>query len=145
MPKESHLSTVKMEPRWSGPFLVSRKVGEHSYEIEIGPGKYKQAYRDQLAEWVDDELVGKPTPLYYYSAVDEALEEDFWPVKEILGHRVKKGVWEFLTSWEGCPSSEDSWEPVPHFFTGYFRPLIKYNKTRRLNVIVPEFLEREDA
>ena len=98
LPKETHLSTVKMEPRWAGPYKILRRLGEHSYEVEVAPGKTTEAHRDQLAEWVDDVFIGKPTPLYYYAAISDALEEDWWPLREVLKHRVRGGKWEFLTS-----------------------------------------------
>ena len=144
VPKESHLSVVKMQPRWAGPYNVKRRISEHTYEIEIAPQKFKEVHRDQLSGWVDDDLVGPPVPLYFYASVFETLEEDWWPVEKILRHRETRDGWSFLVKWEGFPESDNTWEPLKNFFNAYSRPLIRYIKEKKLKVDVPAVLEDEE-
>ena len=42
---------------------------------------------------------------------------------KILAHKKVGATWKFLTTWEGFPESEATWEPIGHFSIGMQPPL----------------------
>ena len=40
--------------------------------------------------------------------------EPEWEVEEVIDHRTRKGVREYLVKWSGWSSSYNQWEPVEH-------------------------------
>ena len=81
---------------------------------------------------------GKPLPLSYErltrkSKIDET--PDTWEDDEIAGHRVRKGVDEFLTKWKGFVDEEAQWLPVENFVFHYSSQLVRYAKAKGLGKI----------
>ena len=65
------------------------------------------------------------------SQIDET--QDTWDIDEIVGHRVKRGVDEFLTKWKGF--GEAQWLPVENFVFHYSSELVRYAKAKGLRNI----------
>lgn len=43
--------------------------------------------------------------------MEEEIEDDIYMIEEILKTKVKRKKRYFLVKWEGCPHSENTWEP----------------------------------
>ena len=94
-------------------------MGQGSYVIEVKPGVEHPAHDDQLRPHITDIFVGKPLPLNYYqcASTDENWQTDDWEVDKSTNHRVRPdGAYEFLTQWKGFDASDNTWEPLGHFF-----------------------------
>lgn len=84
--------------------------------MEIAPGNFQQAHRDQLRKHFDDVYAGKPFPLHYFSGkapeVEPVLKDREYIVDDdgILAHRIRNGVLEFKVKWRGY--EEPDWQPV---------------------------------
>lgn len=108
----------KLEPKWRGPGVVLRRVADHSYVVQVDGGREQEAHRSQLYPHVEDEFVGEPFPLYYFSGKAPVLElgPGEWEVEEVLDHKMQKNELTFLIKWKGW--EEPSWEPYHHVSTG---------------------------
>ena len=86
-----------------------------------------------LKPWVEEEVVGNPTPLFYHqrTEIDPELQVDEWICKRILAHRVVGDSWEFLTEWEGAEDSP-TWEPPGNFVHRYSSEFVKYCRDHRV-------------
>ena len=123
-----------------GPGIVHKRVGEHSYIIQVKRGETTEAHRSQLRRHIPDSYVSNPTPLYYYSgkAPDLSVEPDQWAVEKIMEHRVRPdGVKEFLVKWEGVEDKENTWEPFINLITPN-QPLMDYCQIHDIDVSVWE-------
>ena len=58
-------SGPKLDTRWLGKVLVMAKDSESSYVIEIRPGSKMKVHASFLKAWVEEEVVGNPTPMFY--------------------------------------------------------------------------------
>ena len=106
----------KLETYWVGPAIVRERTGEHSYRVEIQPGRLQDAHRCQLKEHRED-FTTKPLKLFRYRQTEERDEAhpDEWVVEKIGEHRRRPdGDLEFKVKWEG--SAQETWEPLHHFF-----------------------------
>jgi hypothetical protein len=124
-----------VEARWLGPCVVTERVGENSYLVEIHPGRIIPAHRVQLLPWREDEAIFPPTPLFTFRPETASLEVDEWEVETIINHRVlPDGSLQFLTHWKGFPIGESTWEPVRSFIHRYSEDFIDYVKRRGLPI-----------
>ena len=129
---EKQPGTDKLDVKWRGPCLVTKREGVHSYEVEISTGVYQKAYRSQLKLHVADTYSTQPFPLFYVAGKAPELEvgTNEWLVDKILDHRVRQGVLEFKVRWKDFDESGDQWEPWVHFFPGVNEELVKYCRER---------------
>jgi transposase InsO family protein len=109
--------SVKLDAHWRGPFEVL-KYDEHTWNYTVK--MYARMYRRTEAVFNSD--VVKP----YKEKHDEKFsgranvrpapipinDESEWEVEAILDYRLRYGRGQFLVSWKGYPSSENSWEPI---------------------------------
>ena len=112
----------KLMPKFIGPYEIFKKIGTVAYTLKLPPTSkifptfhvsllrpYKQDPTRPQAE--PETLEPKPPPD----------EEGYFKVEKILDHRTrrspgktknrKKDKYEYFLSWQGYPSSENSWEP----------------------------------
>ena len=130
----------KLETYWIGPCSVKERRGEHSYVIELEPGRLQEAHRSQLKQHFDDAWIGKPLKMFHYRQAVQDMEAapDEWNVEGIDGHRAgKDGYPEFCVRWEG--SSERTWEPLRHFFHRYSHPVLEY--CLRHDLRIPDLID----
>ena len=106
-----------MDTWWVGPCEVVERVGDLSYRVSVKPGVVQDVHMDQLKPYVEDVLAGERVELYHHMRGYKVLETepDEWEVEKILGHRRgPRGLWEFLTKWEGTPQGRrrgSRWAP----------------------------------
>ena len=132
----------KLETYWVGPCPVLQRVGDHSYVVELEPGRHQHCHRSQLKEHMLDPL-GPPVKLYQYRQAKQevAVAPDDWLVEKILGHRRgPTGDLEFHVQWEG--SRQKTWEPLAHFFHLYNKDVVDYCHAKKLDVDVMSYLAR---
>ena len=130
----------KLETYWLGPCPVLQRVGDHSYVVELEPGRHQHAHRSQLKPHVADPI-GPPVKLYQYRQAREdiAVGPSDWNVEKILGHRRgPNGDPMFEVLWEG--SKQTTWEPLCNFFHRYNPMVIEYCVVKKLNVDLLKYL-----
>ena len=59
-------SGYKLDTRWLGKAVVTARESESSYVIEIRPDSKMKVHARFLKPWVEKEVVGNPTPLFYH-------------------------------------------------------------------------------
>ena len=136
----------KLESYWVGPSVVRKRVGEHSYMVQVAEGRVILVHRCHLKPYVEDILTGQPVKLFKYKqAVPQAdSTPDEWLVEKIKNHRRNaEGDWEFLVKWQD--SEQCTWEPLDNFFHEYADHFIKYCHEHRLRPDVVEHLLRHPA
>ena len=127
--------SANLQSKWMGPCKILKRVGEGSYVVEARPGAEHHAHDDQLRKYIVDEYVGTPKPFNYYrgSSRDINWQTDEYEAEKIMAHRKRRdGRWEFKVKWKGCDATENSWEPLNHFFHRYSGALVKYAKEKGL-------------
>lgn len=121
-------STMKLAPRWYGPFKIVTKISDITYWLEI-PAKWKihnvfhaslltpynktHAHGLNFLEPPSDLIEGKPE----------------WEVEQILGDRIYQNKKQYLIQWKGYAPAHDSWEDE----SGLHAPdlLTKYHKAKK--------------
>ena len=109
-----------MRSWWIGPCLITAKIGEMSYEIEIKPNHRVSLHRSQLKPHFEDEFAAEKLQLHHFSpqSTDFDSAPDEWEVEKIITHRKdSSGRLEFLTMWKDC--SDVTWEPLMQFIHRY--------------------------
>jgi hypothetical protein len=130
-----------MDVRWYGPGVITERVGEHSYKIEIGPGRNMEAHISQLKPWFEDEEVHPLTPLFTYQPEVEKLQVDEFEVDKILEYKRREdGTLWFLTLWKGYPESEATWEPTTSFIHRYSSDFSKFIRDHDITLDIRECL-----
>lgn len=84
------------------PKSAKKRKVETESESEIESEKDDATEEDNDDEEDDDDENRDPL----------AIDDKEWEVEAILDERVMKGNKEFRIHWKGCPSSQDTWEPV---------------------------------
>ena len=116
----------KLATYWIGPCVVRGRQGEHSYLVEVEPGRMHEVHRCHLKEHKEDPF-GVPLKLFKYkqavpaSTVDKAVRaldlgrqgfeniitEEFWPKESEVG---------WPKTWEAppldWPAEEGGWHPA---------------------------------
>jgi transposase InsO family protein len=107
------LSRKKFMPRFLGPLSVTERIGKNAYKLNLPASMqrihdvfhvsllfpYKQGTRMQVPP----------------SATVEGMEH--FEVDAIIDHRDVAGSREYLVTWLGYPSSDNSWEPESELFS----------------------------
>ena len=70
----------KRDTHWLGKAVVTARESESSYVIEITPGSQMKVHASFLKPWLEEEVVGNPTPLFYHQCteIDPRLQVDKW-------------------------------------------------------------------
>ena len=98
-----------------------------------------------LKEYVEDIFNGKPLPLFYFQRTEEGTGGliDKWLVDKVLGHKVEGGKLKFLTTWEGHPEEEATWEEVKNFIPMYNSEFVKCCKEHGIKMDLVQNLGNE--
>lgn len=118
-PFMKHGGTKKLKPKYTGPYMVTRRIGATSYELDL-PANMK------IHPVVNLEYLKK-----YHASPDrfgtrsappsrpQLLEgAEPFQIGELRAHRISRGGrLEYLTHWAGYNDFEDSWEPEDHVRT----------------------------
>lgn len=135
------LSADKLRSWWVGPCPIKSRQGEHSYLVEVKPGRVIPVHRSQMKEHVENEFSGDQLRLFHFSpeAEDFNTGPDEWEVEKILAHRTnKKGKLEFLVKWKDWPDKE--WEPMSNFIHRYSKDWRDYVVAKKLRFNIIDYL-----
>jgi len=138
---ERQPGTDKLAPEWVGPCLIEKRLGAHSYVVEVAPGVLREAHRTQLRPHVADLYSDTPFPLHYLAGKAPELPEatpDEWPVEAVLKHRRRAGKLEFLVKWKGYEASDACWEPWENFFPGYNTEVVDYCRRHKVSLDIAQ-------
>ena len=126
----------KLDSRWLGPAIVKGREGARSYIVELKPGMEIKAHRSFLKEYVEDVYNGQPIPLYFHqrTEVDMGAAADEWLVDKVVNHKIEGTKVKFLTTWEGHPAEEATWEDASNFLPRYNTEFVTYCKTHGLKL-----------
>ena len=108
-------SKGKLGPKYAGPFLVLERLGEVAYRLQLPAGA---RIHDVFHVGVLKPFRGEPP------SADPVLPplrhgRPLLQPAKVLRSRLNRGVWQVLVQWDGLPSSDATWEPVPEFRTAY--------------------------
>jgi hypothetical protein len=101
----------KIAPKWDGPYLIVRKLGNVNRRI--------QNVHNAANEF--DVHVERLKP--YEGPLPKPLPEDHFTIDEIMEEREKNGKTEYRVRWKGWTARHDTWEPEKNF-TGEGRQLL---------------------
>ena len=136
------LGIDKVSTMWVGPCKVLQRLSAHTYHVQLGDTTVRDVHTSQLKKHFAS-CVGPSWPLFYTRERAEdthALEGD-WDVEKIVRHRKKKdGTLEFLTKWEHCDDSENTWEPPASFLQRFCLPWAEYCRAHRIDLSLLEHL-----
>ena len=132
----------KLDSRWLGPALITKRIGQNSYEVQVGEENFLTAHTSYLKAYVKDDFGGKPIPLFLHkrTIVDEEAQPDEWEVDKIVDVTYKNGIPHFKVHWKGYDEGDAEWEPPNHFFHRYSSPVIAFCKGKGIPLDVTKFL-----
>jgi hypothetical protein len=132
----------KLESRWLGPALVTKRIGHHSYEIQVGERNVLTAPAIFMKPYVEDEFTEKRVPLFQHrrTIADKGALPDEWEVEDIVDMTYKHGLPHFKVHWKGYEPGDAQWEPANHFFHRYASPVIAYCQKKGVPLDVTQFL-----
>ena len=127
---------------WVGPCKVLQRLSAHTYHIQVGENSVRDVHVAQLKKYFAS-CVGPSWPLFYTRESHDnthALEGD-WDVEKIVRHRKRRdGTFEFLTKWENCDDSENTWEPPSSFLQRFCLPWAEYCRERHIDLSLMDHL-----
>lgn len=103
------LPTKKLSPKWVGPFTVLQVVSPSAYKLDI-PASWRRhpVFNISQLKPFHGTRRGWQQPVF---TPDQTGDDAVFEVEQLLGHRKKRNVWEFLVRWKHYDASEDTWEP----------------------------------
>ena len=119
----------KMDSRWLGPCEVTRREGEHSYEIRTGQKTFIKAHRTFLKEYWPDTHSEECKPMYHHKRTVPLEKETSTELRvgKILGHTVDEdGKILFLTQRQGERVDQAEHLPPQDFLSGSAQTLLEY-------------------
>jgi hypothetical protein len=101
----------KFKPRWTGPFIIKRKIGTVAYELDLPPemkihpvfhvSKLKKHEED--TEHPAHRADAPPGPIYE--------DDDQYEVEALVGKKTTNGVTKYRVRWKGYSHHSDLWVP----------------------------------
>jgi hypothetical protein len=99
----------KLNPKREGPMRILKIMGKHAYKIQL-PAKWKNVHpvfhASKLLSYKETTEHGKNFTQPPPDIIDEEQE---WEIGEIINHRQGRYGKEFLVTWKGFSSSENTW------------------------------------
>ena len=132
----------KLDSRWLGPAMITNRIGQHSYEVQVGEENFLTAHASYLKAYVEDDFCGEAVPLFLHkrTIVDEEAQPDEWEVDKIVDVTYKNGLPHFKVHWKGYDEGDAKWEPPNHFFHRYSSPVIAFCQSKGIPLDVTKFL-----
>ena len=103
----------KTDSQWLGPFLVTDKTGR-VLTVQMGKNKVRvdsQMIKKWEGDFSQSENVAEP-----FMTEEDMKQEGMHFMEKVLGHRQRRGRWEFQIKWVG--RSESTWEPLSYLQVG---------------------------
>ena len=99
------------------PCLVMKRLSVATYHVQTSDTTTRDIHLAQMKPYHPDPE-GASWPLYFTrdDPLDTHALEGDWDVEAIVAHRRDPGCgYKFLTKWDGCDPSENTWEPPSAF------------------------------
>jgi hypothetical protein len=100
----------KLQPRFFGPYRISRKVGVMAYELEIPQGSriHNVFHVSCLKRAIGQHI----TPLEVLPPLDEEGQLVLMPqeILEIRKKKLRRSIMEYLVKWKDLPIEDATWE-----------------------------------
>ena len=129
---------------WFTPGEVVRRIGEDTYRIKVGHGRFRERHESQLRVREPD-LRGQHVSLSYAAheadSDDDYAAQDDYTVEKILAQRSNAsapGGLEFKVRWRGYGPSHDTWEPVSSFVPRVNTPFMEYIRKHKTKIHVSD-------
>jgi hypothetical protein len=105
--------TKKFGPLWIGPYPVLAKTSVDTYHLQMPPGLklYPHFHTSLLKPYVadnDGDRLNKPNE----GMVAAGGEDGAYLIEDVVDHRIKEKVIQYLIKWVGYPSDYNTWEPL---------------------------------
>ena len=105
--------TKKFGPLWIGPYPVLAKTSVDTYQLQMPPGLklYPHFHTSLLKPYVADndcDRLNKPNE----GMVAAGGEDGAYLIEDVVDHRIKEKVIQYLIKWVGYPSDYNTWEPL---------------------------------
>jgi hypothetical protein len=133
--------TAGLPSVWQGPCVVTRRVGQGSYQISTQGAAEQPVHEDQIKPFLEDKYAGEAIPLHYYrgGGYDNRVRPGEDEVEEIRGHqRRTDGKLMLHTKWKGRPRL--IWEPVGSFVHRYSGVMAEYVQAHQLEIGLGDLL-----
>jgi len=121
--------TMKLAPRWYGPFKVAAKILDIAYRLEL-PDTWKihNVFHASLLMPYNETDKHGPNFLEPPSDLIDGKEE--WKIEQILRHRTYRKKKQYLIRWKGYAPAHDSWVNesglhAPELLADYKRQLVR--------------------
>ena len=109
-------------PKFIGPYKILKKIGTVAYTLKLPPtSKIFPTFHVSLLRPYKHDPTRPQAELEDLEPEPPPDTEGYFKVEKILDHRTrrapgktknrKKDKYEYFLSWQGYPSSENSWEP----------------------------------
>ena len=111
-------SRAKFDPRYAGPYTISRVIVPGSaYELDLGPKEFfhkVQSVSKLRPFHVSEEFPmahdARP-PASIQATDDEGVVDTDFEVEKIVAKRKFGRQWKYRVKWKGYPSRQNTWEP----------------------------------
>ena len=121
----------KLDHRRLGPFQITEVINPVAYRLKLSPEmKIHDVFHVSLLEnYSESSIPGRLVPPPPPILIDDNLE---YEVEEILDSRVRRKKKEYLVSWKGYTSSENTWEPESNILPGAEEALEDYLRSQSI-------------
>jgi len=105
------VKSIKLGPKWYGPFKVLEKIGSNCYKLQLPRGSkgHPVFHVEKLAAYFEPEderrKPSAPQPILVNG-------EEEREVEEILTHTKQGGALFWLVKWKGGDAESETWEPL---------------------------------
>jgi hypothetical protein len=106
----THLPSRKLAPKCHGPFTISAVLSPISYQLDLPPNWriHPVFHATELSAYKETEVHG---PNFTFPSPDLINGEEEFEIEAIISHRKLQNKLQYLVSWKGYPSSDNSWLP----------------------------------
>ena len=122
-----HYPSKKLAPKREGPFEISQVLSPVSYRLRLPPTwKIHDVFHASLLSPYRE--TAEHGPNFIEPPPDLIEGEEEYEITEILAHRGTARRRQYLVSWEGFSSAENTWEPESNL--SHARTLLQEYKDR---------------
>jgi len=101
-------NTMKLAPRWYGPFKVATKISDVAYQLKLSDAwKIHNIFHASLL--MPYKETDKHRPNFLEPPPDLIDGKEEWEIEKILGHRTYWKKKQYLIQWKGYAPAHDSW------------------------------------
>jgi Chromo (CHRromatin Organisation MOdifier) domain len=123
--------TMKLAPRWYGPFHITAEISDVIYHIKI-PDKWKICNVFHTSLLMPYKKMEKHSSNFLEPPPDLIDGEEEWEVEEILGDQHYQWKKQYLVQWKGYAPAHDSWVDESELYAPELLKAYKHKTVRRI-------------